>query len=84
MGKSEPKIFLILRDKLQWGSPAHAPGFGSVPVGRFGSGNAKMGVLISCVCVDACVPLMNQHLGLGGFIMLGVDSVCLACTPVWE
>lgn len=30
-----------------------------------------------CVCVDACVPLMNQHLGLGGFIMLGVDSVCV-------
>lgn len=41
-----------------------------------------------CVCVHACVSLMSQPLGLGGFIVLGVEqahsTVCLAWTPGWE
>lgn len=82
MGKSEPKIFLILRDKLL----AHAPGFGSVPVGRFGSGNAKRGVLISCVCVCRCMCTFDEPaLGFGRvyYVRCGL-CLCLACTPDWE
>lgn len=56
--------------------PTLMQGFGYDPVGSFGSGNAKWGVLI-WVCVHACVASMNQPLGLGGFIMLGEEQARL-------